>query len=111
MNYSGNDIYCDLILTNKLKVEKVFESDQILAFHHTKPFWQVHIVIIPKEHISSLVTLTPDNDQVLLELMDVIKQVANDVTKKHGAARVLTNLGQYQDSKHLHFHVSFGDEV
>jgi histidine triad (HIT) family protein len=45
---------------------------------------------------------------LLLELFAVIKKVAAQVTEEHGASRVMTNLGDYQDSKHLHFHVIFG---
>ena len=41
--------------------------------------------------------------------LDVIKEVARQVVAEHGACRVLTNLGAYQDSKHLHWHVSAGE--
>jgi histidine triad (HIT) family protein len=37
--------------------------------------------------------------------------VASDVTREYGACRVLTNLGRYQDSKHLHFHANSGDPL
>ena len=49
-------------------------------------------------------------DEVLsgLELLHVVREVAQEVLDEHGACRVLTNLGKYQDSKHLHWHVSFG---
>ena len=39
----------------------------------------------------------------------MVREVAARVLEEHGAARVLTNLGRYQDSKHLHFHVNSGD--
>jgi histidine triad (HIT) family protein len=47
----------------------------------------------------------------LIELLDVVKQVAAQVVEEKGAARVLTNLGEYQDSKHLHFHVYSGAQI
>ena len=37
------------------------------------------------------------------------REVAKEVLAEHGACRVLTNLGEYQDSKHLHWHVSAGE--
>lgn len=43
--------------------------------------------------------------------MEVVAQIAGDVEREHGACRVLTNLGRYQDSKHLHFHVNSGKPV
>ncbi len=44
----------------------------------------------------------------LLELLSVIKKVAAMVTEEYGACRILTNLGAYQDSKHLHWHIVNG---
>jgi len=39
----------------------------VLAYHHTKPFWPVHIVVIPKKHIASFVTLTDEDAPILKE--------------------------------------------
>ena len=105
------DFYCDEVLSGKTPVDKVFETENILAYHHTRPFWETHIVVIPKKHISSLLTLEESDSQLFLELFEVIKQVAEKVVKEKGAARVLTNLGDYQDSKHLHFHVCSGEKI
>jgi histidine triad (HIT) family protein len=41
----------------------------------------------------------------------VVKQVAAQVVAGHGACRVLTNLGEYQESKHLHWHVCAGEPL
>ena len=101
--------YCDEVLSGRTAVNKVRETPNVLAYHHTLPFWPVHIVVIPKRHISSLLTLTESDADLLIELVDVIKQVAQQVVAEHGACRVLTNLGAYQDSKHLHWHVSAGE--
>ncbi|MDO8452712.1 MAG: HIT domain-containing protein [bacterium] len=105
------DFYCDFVLNNKIEVEKVKETDNVLAYFHTRPHWPVHIVVIPKKHIPSLLHLGGGDNAILLELFDVIKEVADKVVKENGAARVLTNLGKYQDSKHLHFHVSSGEPL
>lgn len=102
------DFYCEEVLSGKTPVFKVLETDNVLAYHHTRPYYPVHIVVIPKKHIPSLISLEDSDGNLLLELFDVIKKVAADVTAEHGACRVLTNLGGYQDSKHLHWHVAFG---
>ena len=103
-----SDFYCDEVLSGKTEVEKVLETENVLAYHHTRPFWATHIVVIPKRHIASLVTLEESDDGLLLELLRVVREVAQQVLAEHGACRVLTNLGKYQDSKHLHWHVSSG---
>ena len=102
----AEDFYCDEVLSGKTPVERVFETENVLAYHHTRPFWETHIVVIPKTHVDSLLTVETD---LLNELLDVVKTVAALVVGEKGAARVLTNLGEYQDSKHLHFHVSSGE--
>ncbi len=107
----SDDFYCDNVLSGKIEVDKVHESDNVLAYHHTRPFWETHIVVIPKRHISSLLTLESSDDTLFLELFEVIRKVADSVVTEKGAARVLTNLGEYQDSKHLHFHIYSGDRV
>ena len=105
----ADDFYCDEVLNGRTEIERVVETDTVLAYHHTKPFWPLHIVVIPKTHVGSLLTI--DDEGLLLELLNVTKQVAATVVDEHGAARVLTNLGRYQDSKHLHFHVISGEQL
>lgn len=105
----SSDFYCDEVLSGRTRVDVVRETDEFLAFHHTRPHWPVHIVVIPKRHVPSLTNLGDVDATYLGRLMEVVRSVAADVEREHGAARVLTNLGQYQDSKHLHFHVNSGD--
>ena len=104
-----DDFYCDEVLSGRTQVAVVRETARVLAYHHTRPFWPVHIVVIPKQHVPSLTDLGGAADDLLLELLHVVREVAAEVERQHGAARVLTNLGRYQDSKHLHFHVSCGE--
>jgi len=105
------DFYCEQVLSGKTEVEKILETDNVLAFYHTKPFWETHIVVIPKRHIRSLLALEKSDEAIFLELFEVVKSVADRVVAEKGAARVLTNLGKYQESKHLHFHINSGDQI
>ena len=104
----NDDFYCDEVLSGHTEVRRVRETENVVAFYHTRPFWPVHIVVIPKRHVSSLLTLEEADAPLLLELIMVMREVAEIVVAEHGACRVLTNLGNYQDSKHLHWHVSYG---
>jgi histidine triad (HIT) family protein len=104
-----DDFYCDEVLSGRTSVRIVRETNNVLAYYHTRPFWPVHIVVIPKRHISSLLALEESDGPLLLELIGVVREVAEEVLAEHGACRVLTNLGKYQDSKHLHWHVSAGE--
>jgi histidine triad (HIT) family protein len=102
-----DDFYCDEVLSGRTPVRIVRETDNVLAYHHTRPFWPAHIVVIPKRHVSSLLTL--DDDALLVELIGVVREVAEGLLAEHGACRVVTNLGKYQESKHLHWHVCAGE--
>ena len=107
----SDDFYCEEALSGKTRVDVVLETDDVLAFHHTRPFWPVHIVVVPKRHVPSLIDLGGADDALLHKVLAVVRAVAERVTREHGACRVLTNLGRYQDSKHLHFHVNSGDPL
>ena len=87
------------MLSGKILVEKVIETDNVLAYKHTRPYWPVHIVVIPKTHIESLLTI--DDPELLLEIMNVVRRVADSVVREFVVCRVVTNLGRYQESKHL----------
>ena len=107
----SGDFYCDEVLSGRTPVRVVRETAAVLAYHHTRPHWPVHVVVIPKRHVPSLLELDECGDTLLLELLHVVREVAAEVHQAHGAARVLTNLGAYQDSRHLHFHVNFGEPL
>ncbi|MEK9175228.1 MAG: HIT domain-containing protein [Patescibacteria group bacterium] len=103
------DFYCDVALKDPSSLKKEYESKNVLAYHHTRPHWPIHIVVVPKKHIGSFTDLSDKDTEILLEIIEVIKILAKKVEKENGAARILTNLGTYQDSKHLHFHISSGE--
>jgi histidine triad (HIT) family protein len=48
------DWYCEDILSGKLEVRKVWQDDRVLAFHHPQPKAEIHVVVIPKEHVQSI---------------------------------------------------------
>ena len=107
----SDDFYCDEVLSGNTQVSTIKETENVLAYYHTRPFWPTHIVVIPKRHVASLLTLEASDSALLLELMSVVQEVAAGVIAKQGACRVITNLGKYQDSKHLHFHVCAGEPL
>ncbi|WP_427893163.1 HIT family protein [Kribbella sp. GL6] len=106
--YTGDDFYCDIAIPNPTHLNVVHEDDQVLAFHHTRPYWATHIVVVPKRHIASLTTVTAADESTARRLFEVVQTIAARVEQTHGAAAVLTNLGNYQDSKHLHIHIHSG---
>lgn len=105
------DFYCDEVLSGKTAVEKVLETENSLAFYHTRPFYDVHIVVIPKKHITSLIDVKPEDKDVLNDLFSVIQKVSKQINDKYGAVTVSTNIGEYQSNKHMHWHVHYGNRI
>ena len=99
------DFYCEEVLSWKTPIEKLYEDDLVLAYYHTNPFWEKHIVIIPKKHIPDLPSCSDDD----LLIVSRITQVARDLAKKLDMSQwiqFLTNMWKFQDTPHLHFHLA-----
>ena len=105
------DFYCDEVLTGRVFVKRVFETENVLAFHHTQPFWPVHIVIIPKKHISSLADFQPDELSIVQEMLTLAADLCRQAVADHGGCRLSTNCGDYQSNKHLHFYIHHGKRL
>ena len=111
LRYTGTDFYCDVAIPGTDKLDVVHEDALVLAFHHTRPHWPTHLVVVPKRHLASLTTVGAEDERDLRALFGVVQRIAREVETTQGAAGVLTNLGSYQDSKHLHIHVYTGDKL
>lgn len=105
------DFYCDEVLSGNSQVEKVLETEYSLAFYHTHPYYEVHIIVIPKKHILSFLTVSNEDTRIMDDVLQVVKQVASKLEKDYGACTISTNIGNYQSNKHMHWHVHFGSRI
>ena len=103
------DYYCDFVFSGKIKVKKIRETPKLLAYHHTKPSWEKHIVIVPKEHVKTLMLLK-DKD-LIGEIFEMAREIIKEMSLDKTNFRIITNGGEFQDSKHLHFHLVSGKEL
>jgi histidine triad (HIT) family protein len=81
----SEDFYCDEALSGRTPIEVVAETDEVLAFRHTRPFWPVHIVVIPKRHVPSLVDLGAADEILLHKVLAVVRRIADEVTREYGS--------------------------
>ncbi len=100
------DFYCDEVLSGRLPIRKVAETERCLAFHHTKPSWSLHIVIIPKSHLTTLSDV--QDFSLISEIFTVISDIVKVQQLETMNYKVITNGGTFQDTKHLHFHLVAG---
>lgn len=102
-----SDFYCDQIINGNLLIDVVWETENVLA-HHTKPYFEAHIVVIPKQHIDSLSSLQSCNPKLAIDFLQAIQIVSSHLEQEWGGCRVSSNVGNYQSSKHLHWYIHAG---
>ncbi len=108
MSTDPSCIFCKII-ANVIPASRVYEDDDVLAFKDIHPSAEVHLLVIPKRHITGLSSATAADQQVLGKMMLVASQVATDAGSTDGF-RTIINDGRVgrQDVFHLHMHVLGG---
>ncbi len=103
-------IFCK-IAAGEIPSRKVYEDEEILAFHDIQPVAPVHFLMIPKAHVASLAECGPEHAAVLGRMM----AMAGRLAREQGAAdgfRTIVNTGRVgrQDVYHLHVHIIGGPD-
>jgi len=103
-------IFCKIV-EGKIPSRKVYEDEEILAFHDINPMAPVHFMIIPKQHVDSLATCGPEHAPVLGRIMAIAGRLAREQGATDGF-RTIVNTGRVgrQDVYHLHIHIIGGPE-
>ena len=98
-------IFC-MIANKEIPSNIAYEDDKILVFHDLEPQAPVHVLVIPKKHISSLDDVKPEDVELIGYLMLKVKDIAKDLGLENGY-RLVNNCGEdgLQTVKHLHFHL------
>lgn len=102
-------IFCKII-KKEIHADVVYEDEDILAFKDINPVAPIHILVIPKKHISSLLELTEDDEKIIGRIYTVINKLASDINIDKSGFRVIVNCGKDagQEVMHLHFHLLGG---
>ena len=103
-------LFCKIV-AGEIPSTKVYEDEQVYAFRDINPMAPVHVLIIPKKHVESVLAFTKeDKDLASHILVDVIPQLARELGVDEKGFRVVTNTGDEggQSVKHLHFHLLGG---
>jgi histidine triad (HIT) family protein len=86
-----------------LPIERLAETEHVVAFRHPRPSYPTHVLIVPKEPVSSLLALDPDGP-VLHDAIVVAQQLVQRLGLQDGY-RLIANGGAYQDVPQLHWHL------
>jgi len=107
---SDDCIFCKIV-RGEIPCRKVYEDDDILAFHDINPIAPVHFMVIPKRHIDSLGSAMLADAPLLGKLFAKLGELARGQGLADGF-RTIINTGRIgrQEVYHLHVHVVGGPE-
>ncbi|HUJ88440.1 MAG TPA: histidine triad nucleotide-binding protein [Burkholderiales bacterium] len=105
-----NCVFCKIV-RGEIPAKKLYEDDDVLAFHDIRPLAPVHFMLIPKEHVASLYEAGMAQHRALGKMLALAGQLA----RKEGASdgfRTIINTGRVgnQEVYHLHMHVIGGPD-
>lgn len=105
-------IFCKII-KGEIPSTKVYEDELCYAFHDINPTAPVHVLIIPKQHITSCNEVNSENSGVIGHIFEVAAKIAADLGLSEKGYRIVNNCGEGagQTVFHLHFHLIGGRDL
>lgn len=102
-------IFCKII-NREIPSDIVYEDDEVIAFKDIRPVTPVHILVIPKKHISMLTDLTEEDEALIGKIYTTINKIAKQEGFEKQGYRVIANCGKDsgQEVMHIHFHILGG---
>jgi len=99
------DWYCEDVLSGKMDVRRVWEDDRVLAFHHPDPLSEIHLVVIPKKHVKSIMEPEATDGELLGSMVEAIQHSAHATGLDAKGFYVRTNTGTEGVTPHMHWHI------
>ena len=108
--YDDSNIFAR-ILRGEIPSKRVYEDEDVFAFHDIRPQAPVHLLVIPKEHVATLYEAGMAQHQALGKML----ALAGELARKEGATdgfRIILNTGRvgHQEVYHVHMHILGGPE-
>ena len=100
-------LFCKII-DKKVSADIVYEDDKFIAFKDINPSAPVHILVVPKKHISSIDHLKISDKELMGELILTVQKIARE--KKLKGYKLIINVGRGggQIIDHIHLHLLAG---
>jgi histidine triad (HIT) family protein len=86
-----------------IPVKRLRETETLMAFHHPKPSYKFHVLIVPKKSVKTLTDFDPKDTTFLSDLYTAVQSLVDEYQLP--AYRLIVNGGGYQDFPQLHFHL------
>ena len=102
---ASRDWYCDDVLSGKIEVRTVWEDDRVLSFHHPQPQAEIHVVVIPKDHVSSIMDPMALDGSLLSSMVLAVQEAARELGLDQTGFYVRANAVAPGVTPHMHWHV------
>lgn len=105
-------IFCKIV-SGDIPCTKVYEDDAVLAFEDIHPMVPVHVIIIPKTHVATLLDVDVAHSNLFSRLFAAAQQVAEIKNVAHRGFRTVINCNAEggQVVFHLHMHLLGGQKL
>lgn len=103
-------IFCKII-AGQIPATKIYEDDDLIAFHDIHPIAKVHFLIVPKLHVASLVECASNQQAILGKMLLLAPKIAAEQGLRGFRTMINTGKEGGQEVFHLHVHVFGGDDV
>lgn len=105
-------IFCKIV-KKEIGSTIVYEDEEILAFKDIHPVTPIHILVIPKKHISSAMEVSKEDQIVIGKMFLVIQKLAKQLGIEEKGFRIINNCGEDggQEVQHFHFHLLAGTKL
>ena len=105
-------VFCNII-NKEIPSTIVYENDKVLAFKDISPAAEVHVLIVPKQHIINVKEINESNGSILVDIHLAANKIAQELGVSDTGFRLITNCGSGagQTVFHLHYHLISGREV
>lgn len=105
-------VFCKII-KGEIPSEKVYEDEEVIAFKDIQPAAPIHILVIPKKHIETLLDVREEDSHLIAHIYQVINKIAKDMEIDKEGFRVIANCGKDsgQEVMHIHFHLLAGRKL
>lgn len=91
-----------------IPVNRLHETKTLVAFHHPKPSYPVHILLVPKRQLPNLMAVGGGETDFFTDLYRVVQELVAELNLEEPGYTLLVNGGAYQDVPQLHFHLISG---
>jgi histidine triad (HIT) family protein len=101
-------LFCEIV-AGRIPSRVVYQDDAVLAFHDIKPEAPVHVLLVPKKHLASLLDLGPEDDTLIGSLVRRARDLAKELGLERGF-RLVFNAGADAGYSvfHIHLHLLGG---